>query len=380
MSNKLNVLFLVTDAKKCVHFSRLGIALAKRGHRVILLSDTEEESEVFSDELRKYNIDHHTIHEVGKKPFRGFSELDRVLSEGEIDLAHTQGVMQSIKVCALNFKDSRRRGIVTTVNSVPGFEGSMNMGARLISFLLNRCSDFVVCPSNYVRNLLLSNGLMVRKGVVVYNSIDVGWFDQAQETSVSKVEEAFYNFADSGVPNVVCVARLEPGKGIEYLLAAAKKVLKKTAVNFLIIGDGSMKAELQEQAHTLGINKNVFFSGWIANNHIPFVLHNIADVCVLPSLKELLPFFVLESMTAAKPVVSTLVGGIPEVIADGWNGYLVPPGDFESLANALIEILGHSERSEQMGINGRRSVENGLNVDSAVSKLETLYEMALRRG
>lgn len=376
MSDRLNVLFFVTDTRSCVHFVRLGIALAKKGYRVVLLSETEGRSDTFLDELQKYNIDRYAIDKIGNNPLVGFLGLKRILCENEIDLVHSQGVMESVKVRILNVKNLRKQRIITTVNSVPGLEGSMKVGARGASFLLNKCSDFVVCPSNYVRNLLMSNGLTKDKGVVVYNSIDVDWFDRTKVVSAPEIESTFH-FINPDIPNIVCVARLEPEKGIEYLLEAVKKVLRRTMVNVLIIGDGSIRKELQKRASALAISRHVFFPGWVTNDRMPFVLYNIADVCVLPSLKELLPFFVLESMAAARPIVSTSVGGIQEAVFDGFNGHVVQPRDSDSLANAISKLIQSKKLANQMGANSRRIIEEKFSIQESISQLETVYNAAV---
>lgn len=379
LTEDLNILLFVTPTTTCAHFSRLGVSLAKRGHKVILVADTEGMIEGFSEEMESYDVQCYVIENVSQKSFRGLAGLCRILQKEEINVIHTQGVTQSVKAYIANKMTSKKRPIVTTVNSVPGLDQEMKMYARIASFLLRQCSDLVICPSRYLCDLLLCNGAAPNNTIVIHNAIDLDWFDRAKESNDNEVAAMISDLDNSDIPIVVCVARLEKEKGIEHLLIAAEKVLKTGNARFLVIGDGSTKSQVHELASKLNIEKQVVFAGWVPHLYIPHILDRMAYMCVLPSLKELLPFFVLEAMAAAKPVVATSVGGIPEAVRDSWNGYLVPPGSPESLAAAITKLLDNPGKSRQMGVRGRKLVEERFSAVRASAKLEFLYSACARK-
>jgi glycosyltransferase involved in cell wall biosynthesis len=104
-----------------------------------------------------------------------------------------------------------------------------------------------------------------------------------------------------------------------------------------------------------------------------------ADVFVLPSESEAFPNAILEGMAAGLPVVAASVGGIPELVADGVSGRLVPPGDADALARALTELLDFPDRAADFGRAGRRRIEETYSFDRMVGQFETLYVSELER-
>ncbi|MEX1254783.1 MAG: glycosyltransferase family 4 protein [Dehalococcoidia bacterium] len=134
------------------------------------------------------------------------------------------------------------------------------------------------------------------------------------------------------------VSRLDDErKGLDdFLEMAARTVASVPDAQFLIVGDGVLRPRLEERAAVLGISERVTFAGWRAD--VPAVLAAM-DVFVMPSLFEGGPTSLLEAMAMRMPVVASRVGMVPEVIADGGNGLIVPPGDSSALAEATMALL-----------------------------------------
>jgi glycosyltransferase involved in cell wall biosynthesis len=129
---------------------------------------------------------------------------------------------------------------------------------------------------------------------------------------------------------------LSEHKGMDYLLNAVPTVLAQTpAARFVIAGDGPARATLEEKARSLGLGDRVLFIGHRAD--IPDVV-SAFDVYVLPSLTEGLPLALLEALAIGSPIVCTRVGGNPEIVEDGVNGYLVPPRDSPALADRILRL------------------------------------------
>jgi len=174
----------------------------------------------------------------------------------------------------------------------------------------------------------------------------------------------------------LAVGRLEEQKDYPNLLQAFKILIQsghKTQLR--IAGRGSLLENLERQAADLGISRCVVFLG--LRRDIPLLL-NAADGFVLSSAWEGLPNAVMEAMAAAKPVVATGVGGVPELIQEGVNGYLVPPRDAEALAAGMMKMMALSEAERQaMGEAGRAHIEANYSLERVVDQWEALYKNLL---
>lgn len=168
------------------------------------------------------------------------------------------------------------------------------------------------------------------------------------------------------------IARLDPGKGHEYLLQTAVQILKTHPnVTFIIAGDGSERVRLEKMAQELSISEHVIFTGFV--DDIAHLLSAV-DLLVHPSLAEGLSNSVMEAMAMAKPVVATHVGGMSELIVHGETGLMVPPSDTERLTEATLELLKDKNRMNAMGAAGRKRVETRFNRDVQVKVLEDFLQ------
>jgi len=144
-------------------------------------------------------------------------------------------------------------------------------------------------------------------------------------------------------------------------LIKAAQLLKKMygrrkGFALVILGDGKLRDALKREAKEYGLDGMVEFKGYVPHGEVINHLIN-CDLLVLPSLSEGSPKVLIEAMAAAKPVVATNVGGIPEIVKDGVNGLLVGPNDPSALAEALHKLLNDESLSIKLGIEGRRRAE-----------------------
>ena len=145
---------------------------------------------------------------------------------------------------------------------------------------------------------------------------------------------------------------------------------------FLIAGRGEREAALREQARSLAIDGHVRFLGF--RHDVPELLA-LCDVFVLPSLSEGLSIAILEAMAAARPVVTTRVGGNPELVVQGETGILVEPTDAPGLAGAVTRLLTDPAEARRLGENGLSRVRSRFTIGAMVREYETIYEEALKR-
>jgi glycosyltransferase involved in cell wall biosynthesis len=171
------------------------------------------------------------------------------------------------------------------------------------------------------------------------------------------------------------VGRLTAIKNHKLFLNVAKKVSDIIPdVKFLIIGDGELALDLKELANDLQIQDNVIFLGW---RHDMTVIYADLDLVVLTSLNEGTPVTLIEAMASGKAVVSTSVGGVPDIVIDGQTGILVPSGDEENLAEAIIGLLKDADKRKIFGERGRDFVRDRFSKERLFADMEKLYDELL---
>lgn len=175
-------------------------------------------------------------------------------------------------------------------------------------------------------------------------------------------------------PTVLFVGKLEPRKGYSDLIKAAKQVLEAVPdARFILAGHGEVEQALK-LASSLGISHAVECRGWVDRSDLPNLL-NGATVFCLPSYNEGVPMAVLEAMSYALPVVTTPVGGIPDVITHQSNGILVPPGDHKSLGAELVRLLQNKNGLQQtLGEAARQTVQQLCSPHTVERGLATVYD------
>jgi len=177
---------------------------------------------------------------------------------------------------------------------------------------------------------------------------------------------------------IFTVRRHIPRYGISYLLLAAKLILSKAKdVVFIIGGDGPFLNYHKQLARRLNISSNVIFTGKIASRDLP-LFYVASDIIVVPSLQETWGLVATEAMACGKPVVASNVGGLPDQIIDGYNGFLVHPRDPEALANKILYLLENPLEARKMGSNGRRLAVERFDIEKRVDKIVNLYEKLIR--
>jgi glycosyltransferase involved in cell wall biosynthesis len=170
---------------------------------------------------------------------------------------------------------------------------------------------------------------------------------------------------------ITTVANLRPGKGHDVLLNAAARVARRIPdVQFQIVGDGSERRQLEQQAATLRISAQVSFLGH--RGDVPAILQH-SDVFAFPSFMEASPNAVIEAMAAGLPIVATRVGGIPELIEDGRNGLLVPPGDDRALAAGLLRLIERPQLAARVADAARQTVDARFSFDRMVGEFQELF-------
>lgn len=239
---------------------------------------------------------------------------------------------------------------------------------RGVEKLLDPMTTRYVAVSGAVKQYGVETGIMNAEKVdVIYNAAEL------REPSPDARERVRRDLDLDPTSQVVgTLGRFEPQKGLEYFLRAAAVIrAARPSTQFLIVGDGPLEDDLRALVRELDLEDAVRFSGW--RRDVPDVLAAL-DVFCLASLWETFGIVLAEAMLAELPIVATAVDGIPEVVADGHTGFLVPPRDAAALAEKLLTLLDDPAQASRMGRAGRqRSLEK-----FSVASMVAGYERFLR--
>lgn len=236
--------------------------------------------------------------------------------------------------------------------------------------MLARRQNRIITISHHLKRFYVKvEGLPPGKIVTVHYGLAPGAF--LRDTNDGANVRAEWG-VPTDAPLAGVVGRLTEQKGHTYLLDAFAEVIRALpSACLLVVGDGELRSALERQATRLGLHGNVTFTG--RREDVPRIMMAL-DVLVMPSLWEGFGLVLLEAMAAGKPVVASRVGAIPEIVADGETGLLVPPRDPESLARALLAVLYDPAQAGEMGWRGRQRLEQQFGVVRMVEQMQALYE------
>lgn len=244
------------------------------------------------------------------------------------------------------------------------------MSFRLNWFKYRFGAERYIAVSNAIKDRLVKDGMKSSSIAVVHSGVEPQLsceknsqeFDQKLRKELDLPEE---------IPLILSIGILNPIKGQQVLLEAIRIVLSQIEVACVIVGEGAHQKSLEKLARDLDIHQRVRLTGFRkdALSHL-----GVCTIYAQPSINEGLGTSILDALLLEKPVVATRVGGIPEIIEHRQHGFLVPPGDSESMATALLEILRSPELGRQLARCGRQRVLRDFTVDKMVDKTLAIYE------
>lgn len=227
-------------------------------------------------------------------------------------------------------------------------------------------ADLIVGVSAEVTRAILGDGMPAERAQVIYNGVDM-----ARLTAVagSDLRQSL------GIPNeavvLAAVGSLVQHKGYDILLRALGQIDPLIDLHLLIAGDGPERGALEQLANELGLRPRVHFLGFVEDT--PSVYRS-SDVLALASRREGFGLVAAEAGFFGLPVVATKVGGIPEVVADGVSGMLVPPDDPAAMAAALARLVQDGEHRRALGEAGRQRAQHMFSTRRMTDEFEAAYE------
>src|SRR5215211_359699 len=240
-------------------------------------------------------------------------------------------------------------------------------------------AEFVAAETDYSRDLLRqrcpNSAAKIHR---VYNGVDLKRFPGGAST-----ERGDYSSPNT-VPRIVSVGRLVAFKGFDDLIDACAELVRRR-IDFVcdIIGDGPLRETLQAKIEQLHLSSRVNLLGSLSQGAVVEKLRT-ADIFALASTTDaqgatdVFPTVILEAMASARPVVSTRLAGIPELVVDGQTGILTPPGDSTALAQALEQLLRDPELRLRFGDAGRARIEQHFRIEQTVAPLMEMLQDAVR--
>lgn len=262
------------------------------------------------------------------------------------------------------------------LNANEKFMVSFNWFLRLFEERMLERSNKIIAVSDFTRRELLQYyPVKADKIRVIHNGVDTDKFKPALDKRKAKAELGL-STADKAV---LSVGRLYARKGLFTFIESAALVARKFGnVKFIIAGKGlsNEMAKLVNYAVKLGVKENLVFTGYFPDKKLPR-LYQAADIFAFSTFYENLPFAVLEALSTGLPVVTTRVGGIPEMIESGRNGFLVEPFNSCELAEKILFYLEHPAEAAEMALSARRIIEERFDWRLIVKKVLDVYAEAL---
>ena len=333
-------------------FLRVIAHLAQMGHRVIVVTKRDTPLRAEIEKLQSPNIQLHAWHTHGKIDPVTLGKLCRLVHDERVDVINTHLTTASWQ--------GALAGKITGVPSV----AVVHATDRKTWF---QHADYLIAVSSGVKEALIEQGIDPEKIEVLYHGIDLDQYVAPLSTDEAKTRLGL----PKGARTVGVVASLIPRKGHRFLLEALKNMEATTGpVHALFAGEGALEEELRGQVREMGLAERTHFLGF--RRDIPEIVCAL-DAFVLPSLKEGLSIAVMEAMALEKPVVCSEIAGLPEVVRDGYTGFLVPPGDSAALQVALEKLFGDEELRQQLGHNARRFLEEHFEQSACLDAMEAYF-------
>ncbi|MDX1813197.1 MAG: glycosyltransferase family 4 protein [Candidatus Bathyarchaeia archaeon] len=262
------------------------------------------------------------------------------------------------------------------LNSNEKFMVSFNWFLRIFEERMLERSNRIIAVSDFTRRELLQYYKVKQNKIrVIHNGVDVEKFQPAQDKRKAK-EAVGFNPDDTAV---LSVGRLYARKGLFTLIESMPLVAKKFKnVKFIIAGKGlsNEMRKLVSYAKKLGVKDNIVFTGYFPDKKLPR-LYQAADIFAFSTFYENLPFAVLEALSTGLPVVTTNVGGIPEMIKSGRNGFLVKPSNARELADKVLYYLDHPSAASETAFLARKTILERFDWQLIVKKVLKVYNEVL---
>ncbi|WP_059170940.1 N-acetyl-alpha-D-glucosaminyl L-malate synthase BshA [Bacillus sp. FJAT-27445] len=349
--------------------TELGKLLAEKGHEIHFITS----SMPFRLKRMYHNIHYHQV-EVNQYSVFQYppydialaSKMAEVANQECLDLLHVHYAIPHA-VCAILAREMSGRNlkIITTLHgtdiTVLGHDASLS---DAIKFGIEK-SDIVTAVSNSLSKETLELLNPDKKIETVYNFIDEriylrnGESDLKEKLGIKEMEKV-----------VIHVSNFRPVKRVPDVIRTFARISSAMPAKLLLVGDGPDMRSVAKLVNDLGLKNKVLFLGKQDNVE---ELYSISDLMLLLSEKESFGLVALEAMACGVPCIGTCIGGIPEVITNGENGYICQLGDIDAISSKAISLLSDEELHREFSARASNEVKDRFNADKIVCQYESLY-------
>lgn len=293
--------------------------------------------------------------------------LSSLIKKNSVNIVHTHGYFAST-FGRLASIVARTPVVITHIHTTYyGFKRRNILIERFLSLF----TDKIVCVSQAVHKFVVEvEGINQKKTCLIYNGVGTSpLFEDHRDADINRKSFGF----EKNDFVVIIVASLTPHKGHHVLIDAVRIALERHEnLRLLIVGDGPLRDKLEAYVKELQLSSKMVFAGRRKDSTL---LLKLADLFVLPSTeREGLGMALLEAMAEGLPVIGSNVGGIPEVIEDTVNGFLVAPGDSYGLAAAIEKLATDKVMRNRMGTMGRTIYKRKFTLEKMNQNIEALYD------
>ena len=302
-------------------------------------------------------------------------KINKFLKKEDFDVIHVHFPFAACILININRKIREKMVYTAHVGEERKRFGLDSKASPLLKFfspdlyLMKRVRKSVVLNEN-LKSMLVARGLEDGKIEVIPNGINVNEFNVSKD-EIKKVKEKY----GLNRITVMFAGTITPRKGVLQLIKAGE-IINSKDVLFLIVGNPNLDKEyskkVMEYARSKGVNAK--FTGFVPYEDLK-ALYSACDVFVLPSFEEGFGLVLTEAMASGKPLIGSNVGGIPMQIRDGWNGFLVEPGDEKQLAEKIRYLIENEKERIRMGKNSRKLAENKFDWSKIAERYLKVYEV-----
>jgi len=299
--------------------------------------------------------------------------INRLLKNESMDILHWHQLeSSSLETKSATVKQIPK--IFTNHSSSYLYLCETELGLIRLKFLLSH-ADAVISSSEELRQKTLLAWSNSDYNFCIPNGVDTSKFRPDVPPDNSLKEE--YHIGDDDLI-VLSPRRLAIKNGVKYLVESVSNIVDKVKdVKFLLVGDGPERENISKMIKDREISDYVIMTGGVTNDRMPSI-YSLADIVVLPSLKESTSIAGLEAMASGKPLVGTNVGGIPAIIEDGKTGLLVSPRNSKDLGKAITRLLVDKELRLGMGAKARKKAEREFSWSMIAQKILDVYSSMIK--
>jgi len=361
--------------------TELGKTLALKGHEVHFISYAiPSRLSSFVDNIFYHEVEMYNYH-VFEFPLYSIalaSKIVEVVKFNDLDLIHAHyaiphatSAYMAREILKSERKNNKNIKVITTLHgtdiTLVGLEPSFLPTMR---FSVEQ-SDGVTAVSKYLKDKTLSNYNIEKEIEVIPNFIDTGKYNRKNATKKGCYRK---NYAPDDAKILIHTSNFRPVKRVQDVVKIFAKVREKIPAVLILVGDGPDRGDCERLCREMGIFEHVKFLG--KQDSIAEIL-SIADLFLMPSQAESFGLSALEAMSCEVPVISSSVGGLPELNIHNETGFIAEIGDVDRMAKYAIELLSNEKKYEIFSKNARKRAEF-FNEDKIVSVYEKFYEKILK--